>query len=88
MKKLNLYKLYSSLGGYDTFKSCIVVAASEENAKLIHPYGDVYQDINTSWKWNSSCWERSPDQVIVELIGVAASHLKENEVIIASFNAG
>jgi hypothetical protein len=67
---------------YDTYSDLVVCTESEEEARNIHP---------AQWSenpWNdSSTWCRSPDQVKVEYIGEAASHL-EKGIVCASFHAG
>ena len=65
--------------GYDTYDSAIVVAESEEEARLIHPNGrSVFDD--DEW-----C---KPKYVKVELIGVASDEIELGTIICASFNAG
>lgn len=67
---------------YDTYDSAIVCAASQEEARQIHPEG-VHQifpeKVGGTW-----C---QPSQVQVEYIGQAAYHIKPG-VVLASFNAG
>ena len=99
---MNLYLVCQKLEwtGYDTFDSMIVAAESEDEARLIHPYGD--------YQWNGADWIKdelittlegtsrtftssglsewaNPDDIIVELIGITD---KPGGVILASFNAG
>ena len=84
---LNLYLLEQDVNDdYDTFDSCVVAAENEDDARLMHPHG---------LTWTGETWEGSrfwgvwapPDNVSVELIGVAAPTQTEG-LIIASFNAG
>lgn len=69
---------------YDTYDSIIVCAENEQEAKKIHPYGSIYKN---SEAWESTCWCSSPDNVEVELIGIAIKGL-EKGIILGSFNAG
>ena len=89
---MNLYLLSQNVNrGYDTFDSCVVVAKNSDEAVLIHPTGDTFDqfDPNTSITAFSfsSDWA-NPEYVDCELIGKAKSSLKVNSVICASFNAG
>jgi len=80
-----LSQMYNS--GYDTFDSCIVAAESEEQAILIHPYGNVaksIEDIGHNWDYHS--WAL-PQHIKVQKIGIALKGQQEG-VILASFNAG
>lgn len=79
---MNLYLLIGQLRGYDTFDSCIVAAESEEQAKNIDPYNNVYP----SNYWGSA-WAKNPEEVTAELIGMAVNGTVSG-VILASFNAG
>lgn len=81
---MNLYLLFQNENDrYDTYDSCVVIAESEELAKLIHPNGD---------KWNGE-WEQfgnyswaHPDNVKVKLLGTSVD--SKEQVVLASFNAG
>jgi hypothetical protein len=79
--KLNIYLITANSFTYDTFDSAVVIASSEENAKRIHPYGSIDQ-------WGGSSWVTSPDDVAVQLIGLATKDAVENTVVCNSFNAG
>lgn len=61
---------------YDTYDSAVVVADSEEVAKMIQPSPYSY----CSWA--------SPEKVKVSYIGEADERFKTGDVICASFNAG
>jgi hypothetical protein len=77
---MNLYLLSQTENrGYDTFDSCVVCAPNEEQAKTIHPRGDLNYVSGRGWA--------SPDNVTATLIGVADPSVKAG-VVIASFNAG
>jgi hypothetical protein len=88
--KLKLYLLTQNDNtDYDTYDSCVVVAKSEDDARKIHPYGDVYSDISKFNEWQYyTTWTKNPEKVSVQYLGVADKSLKENEVICSSFNAG
>ncbi len=66
---------------YDTYDAAIVVAESEEAARLMHPDGYASDG---SWDDHSWC---SPDQVTVEFIAVHPTATIPS-VLLASFNAG
>ena len=90
--QLNLYMLKLDKNiGYDMYDSAVVVAASPEEARYIHP------DKQARWsqkegEWingyfsSNRCWGR-PDEVSVELIGTALSG-ETRSVVVSSFNAG
>ncbi len=61
---------------YDTYDSCVVIADTEEEARLIEP---------SAWS-NRSSWV-DPEYVNVEYIG-KTDQVFEKSVICASFNAG
>jgi len=61
-------------GAYDSYDSCVVVSASEDMARQIVP------DTLDMWV--------TPDQVKVELVGIASDGQLEGEVICSSYNAG
>ena len=82
---MNLYLLMQNVTmGYDTYDSVVVAAETEEEARLIHP---------ENWSdnpWNrryAHSWAISPEDVTVELLGVAVEGI-EKGVILSSFNAG
>jgi len=68
---------------YDTYSDLVVCAASEEEARLIHPrHGD------DPWKEDTfGSWCKSPESVTVECIGDALPNI-EPGIICASFHAG
>lgn len=76
---MNLYLIsQDQVTGNDTFDSAVVVAASEDDARQIHPY---------FLKWDSDVWCTGPEHVEVKYLGAADHHLKRG-VICASLNAG
>ena len=66
---------------YDSYDSAVVVAKSLKQARNMHPNGD--KDYN----WDVSTWCASPEDVYVELLGVA-NKIQREGVVCASFNAG
>lgn len=82
---MNLYKLsQSDRIDYDTYDSCVVASESEDEARKIHP-GDY--PLEEDGRWVSRPWAKKPENVTVELIGIATPGTEEG-VICASFNAG
>jgi hypothetical protein len=79
---------------YDTYDSAVVIAESEEQARLINPEhterhiefldNPLYRD----WDAYSFKWATSPDNVTVKYIGKVDESYTEPCVICASFNAG
>lgn len=80
--------------GFDTYDSCVVVASSPNEARLMHPRGDriwngrewAYTD-GTVLLWASEAGWTHPDNVAVEEIGVTLADTAP-KVVCASFNAG
>jgi hypothetical protein len=80
---MNLYLLSQEQNNdWDTYDSCVVVANSPEEARLIRPDGSNWEG-NLKYKG----WAFSPDKVTVSLIGTAIDQ-EIGSVVIASFNAG
>lgn len=83
--------------GWDTYDSCVVVAASPEEARLMHPRGDrswngngwAYTDGTdpSTWRASEAGWAWHPDNVKAEEIGVTLADTAP-KVVCASFNAG
>jgi len=68
--------------GWDTYDSMVVAAASEADARSMHPCGYEFgADIGVG------VWCSSPDKAKAECIGEADGAV-ERGVILASFNAG
>lgn len=83
MKELKIYLLKrDEYIDYDSYDSVIVVAESEERAKLISPEGGLIGDSN------SYGWTNKIENIKVTLIGAADKSLIEEGVVLASFNAG
>ena len=87
---LKLYLLECTESGYDTFSEIIVTAYSEEEAKLINPYGNIYPKGCPVFGCGSTSWTHSNDlsKIKSQYIGVASPNLKPNTVILTSFHAG
>lgn len=83
--QLHLYRISQTVRrGYDTFDSAVVCAESKEEARRTHPSYLVGPD--DSWKYEGS-WATCPEEVCVQLIGIAAPYVIKG-VVCASFNAG
>ena len=79
---MNLYLLEQDVNSrYDTYDSCVVVAESEEAARLINPEGAEF-----GYEWTT--WAHDPTYVTVTYIGVATDNLEAGTIICSSFNAG
>lgn len=83
---MNLYLLsQTKVRGYDTFDSAVVAAESEEQAREIHPKGEMWSPY--TWDgWDTYSWP-NPKDVVVEFIGTAKEGTPVG-VICRSFNAG
>lgn len=70
--------------GWDVYYSAVVVAETEDEARLIHPSGR-YNTFNRPGDWASS-----PDNVEVEYLGILSSQsdYPKGYVICSDFNAG
>ena len=83
---MKIFKLSQSQNeGWDTFDSLIVVADSEEEARLIHPAEEY--EIEIDWGEPYSSWCSSPNDVKVEYLGEAKEGTKKG-IILTSYNAG
>ncbi|QIG76182.1 hypothetical protein EVC24_161 [Rhizobium phage RHph_I4] len=72
--------------GYDTYDSAVVVAASAEMAKLIHP--SAYVGANADWSRDGP-WASSPANVKATYLGICTStEYEPGDVVCSSFNAG
>lgn len=80
---LYVYLLTQSvIYGYDTYKSCVVIAIDEEEARLIHPEG--YTDaFNYSSGWVSLEHIHS---IKVTKLGIATTNQVAGTVVCASYN--
>lgn len=95
----NIYKVSQSVNrGYDTYDSMVVVANNVDEASKLSPsefrvwsedrdcWMFVYSDGETRPDTSSKVWCH-PKDTTAELIGVTDLY-SENQVILASFNAG
>ena len=79
-------------GGYDEFEGMVVAAESEQDAVKMHPV-DGWDE--SDWRYvrcvrtfnGDSCWDSSPENITVQLIGMADDSVKAG-VVLSSFNAG
>ena len=86
IKPVFLYKVsrLSNEITYDTYNSFICAATSIDNARNIHPSGNQdFFDYNNEWVESDKI-----NTLTVERIGVADISIKENTVIIKSYNVG
>lgn len=84
---MNLYTLsQDEATGYDTYSNCVVAAESEEAARLIRPDGYDWSKPG-EWDYSGNAWARKPENVKVELLGIAIDGTKAG-VVCSSFHAG
>lgn len=84
-ENLSLYLISQQVNpGYDTYDSAVVAAASEEDARTIHPDGS--KDWDGKDRWPFSSWADA-ECVTVVRVGDAAPNVVRG-VVCASFNAG
>ncbi len=77
---MNLYLISQTVNNdYDTYGSAVVAALNEDDARNIHPRGDI-----GSWG-SGGMWAKKED-IKVELIGVAEKTAKR--IVCTSFRAG
>jgi len=90
MSKIYLLKREEAArGGWDTFDSLVVVADSEDEARLIHPEESwCYSSRADLWEDNSYTWVNTPEEVIVAEVGEANDNQEAGTIVCASFNAG
>ena len=93
---MNLYLISQDVNDdYDTYISAVVTAATEEEAKRIHPRNLLWDEEGGYW------YSRNPDGTVwvrgcsnwahpnhVKAICIGTSNGKMNGVICASYNAG
>lgn len=79
---------------YDTYDSAVVVAATAEEARLIHPRGQGKSNIDY-WEYErknySKTWAFDPGEVKVEYLGLlddGPDSYQRGDVVCTSFNAG
>lgn len=73
--------------GYDNYSAAVVVAESEDVARLIRPDGNTWDEAaNPEIEVR---WARSPDQINVTFVGIVKNDdLISGDIILASYNAG
>lgn len=82
---MKLFKLeQTTMRGYDTYDSLVVVAKNVKEAKSIRPDKVKWEDV----KFSNSEWCNSIEDVTVTYLGEAGQEFTKSSVIIASFNAG
>ena len=82
---MKIYQLWQDrVSGYDTYDGAIVVAANEYAARKIHPSGN-----QEAWgnKYNNN-WLGIENVSEIEVTYIGETHLTEEQVLLASFNAG
>lgn len=80
---MKIYLLEQNVNNdYDTYDSCVVCAETEEDAKTIHPDGDMFIENNSPF----SEWAFNYSNIICTELGEANAN-QERGVILASFNA-
>ena len=85
--KINIYKISQTENNdYETFDSMVVVAANEEEARLILPSEyDTWEDMSE----RGSNWCSSPDKVTVKYLGeYLGEDMYVRGIILTSYNAG
>jgi hypothetical protein len=86
---MNIYKVTREDGNwdYDQYEEMVVYAASPEEAKKIHPWGDsiIWDDMKDQWSINNG-WPHI-DILFAELLGKAKENARAG-VITASFKSG
>jgi hypothetical protein len=92
---LRIYLLTNeTVGGWDTFHSCVVAATDEASARLTHPGGSTYVE-GKGWcfrrgqRWVPEPHREWPDpkDVVIVSVGVADEHVKAG-IISKSFISG
>ena len=83
---MKLYLLTIDCIGYDAWDEAVVVARSPKHARTIHPGDTPEKKYVENPRFPS--WATDPAEIAVKYLGVAASTLREGEVVCASFNAG
>lgn len=93
--ELKLYKVFridDTWGVYDIYDSFVVVAADENDAKLVHPNlkDAIYDKNKKQWVWINKTITSWPnlEKLKVECIGIADPNLQKGQVILSSYNRG
>ena len=90
---MNLYLISQTANrDWDTYRNAVVAAESEEEAKTIHPGGDLRIPLRPRERGGFHhlyrTWVDDPAQVTAKLIGTAAEGTKAGEIVCVSFCAG
>lgn len=88
MPNLKLYRVsQTSVRGYDTFDSFVGAYASEDEAKIAHPFGGTIY--SHGGYYDSRVWATKYhlDSIHVEYLGEADAEITSG-IICSSFNAG
>jgi hypothetical protein len=83
---MNLYLISQhSNDGYGIYRSAVVCAASENDARNMSPASGLPMDWANASPWDLDQWVSSPDLVIVEHIGTALPSRSRPVVICANY---
>ncbi len=81
---VNLYRLtQNDVTGFDTYSNVIVAAYTVGQAAHIRPDGRLWGEERDFPEWTDH-----PENVKVELIGQAADHIKDGDILCSSYHAG
>lgn len=83
---MNIYLLQQEeVSGWDTYDSAVVVARNEQEARLVRPDMQKWNDESFSLSWASK-----PENVTVTFLGKLDKNypIPDDMVILGSFNAG
>lgn len=87
MKKLLLWLVQRTDDvDYDEYRGAVVVARTEDDARVIHPDGE--GSAPETWKQGWSGWPVAPADLTVTLIGTAGPSLEAGTVVCSDFKAG
>ena len=93
MSDLYLWRISQTVNNnYDTYDSAVVVAATEEQARKIHPGGEDNEPMHNpgrgQWSHNG-VWAVNWEQVYAEkLAPIDHIDYRAGAIVVASFNAG
>lgn len=87
---MKLWLIKADTSGYDVYSDAVVLAETEEEAKRIHPGGELYDDWLEKEDSFADSWVSSPQEVTATYLGEASPDFKaeNNGVVCASFHAG
>ena len=88
---MNLYHISQDVNReYDTYSDAVVAAPDEDTAANMHPFdGRIidWESESFGGTWQTRDWASKREQVMVELIGIAADHISQG-VVCSSYLAG